>query len=103
MLQQMRSAAKYIWLFLIVAFVGGFLLAETSGLIGMGSLTPTTAVAEVNGREILYTDWQNRVSQALQNQQQGRSLTQDEVREVENRVLDEMDAICGPHMLIEIP
>ena len=91
MLQQMRSAAKYIWLFLIVAFVGGFLLAETSGLIGRSALTPTTPVAEVNGRDILYTDWQNRVSQALQqNQQQGRSLTQDEVREIENRVLDEM-------------
>ena len=91
MLQQMRSAAKYIWLFLIVAFVGGFLLMETSGLIGRSTLTPTTPVAEVNGREILYTDWQNRVSQAMQNQQQtGRALTQDEVREIEDRVLDEM-------------
>ena len=87
----MRSAAKYIWLFLIVAFVGGFLLAETSGLIGRSSLTPTTPVAEVNGREILYTDWQSRVQQAMQSQQQeGRVLTQDEVREIENRVLDEM-------------
>ena len=91
MLQQMRSAAKYIWLFLIVAFVGGFLLAETSGLIGRGSLTPTTPVAEVNGREILYTDWQQRVQQATQSQQRsGRSLTQDEVQQIENQVLDEM-------------
>ena len=91
MLQQMRSAAKYIWLFIVVAFVGGFLLAETSGLIGRTPLTPTTPVAEVNGREILYTTWQQRVSQALQQQQQqGRSLTQDEVRQLENDVLDEM-------------
>src|SRR5688500_16299211 len=87
----MRSAAKYIWLFIVVAFVGGFLLAETSGLLGRTPLTPTTAVAEVNGREILYTDWQQRVQQAMQSQQQsGRSLTQDEVRQVENEVLDEM-------------
>lgn len=91
MLQQMRSAAKYIWLFIVIAFVGGFLLAETSGLIGRATLTPTTPVAEVNGREILYSDWQARVQQALQNQQQaGRSLTQDEVRQLENQVLDEM-------------
>ena len=91
MLQQMRSAAKYIWLFIVVAFVGGFLLAQTSGLIGRTPLTPTTAVAEVNGREILYTDWQQRVQQTLaQSQQAGRSLSQDEVREIENSVLDEM-------------
>ncbi len=91
MLQQMRSAAKYIWLFIVVAFVGGFLLAETSGLIGRTPLTPTTPVAEVNGREILYMDWQARVQQAMQGQQQsGRALTQDEVRQIENDVLDEM-------------
>jgi peptidyl-prolyl cis-trans isomerase D len=87
----MRSAAKYIWLFIVVAFVGGFLLAETSGLIGRTPLTPTTPVAEVNGREILYNQWQQRVQQAMQSQQQeGRVLTQDEAREIENRVLDEM-------------
>lgn len=91
MLQQMRSAAKYIWLFIVVAFVGGFLLAETSGLIGRQPLTPTTAVAEVNGREILYSDWQQRVQQATQNQQRsGRSLTQDEVQQIEDQVLNEM-------------
>jgi peptidyl-prolyl cis-trans isomerase D len=90
-LQQMRSAAKYIWLFIVVAFVGGFLLAQTSGLIGRTPLTPTTPVAKVNGRDILYTEWQQRVQQAMQQQQQqGRSLTQDEVREIENSVLDEM-------------
>jgi peptidyl-prolyl cis-trans isomerase D len=90
-LQQMRSAAKYVWLFVAVAFIGGFLLAETSGLLGITPLTPTTPVAEVNGREILYTDWQQRVQQVMQQQQQqGRSLTQDEVRQVEDDVLEEM-------------
>ena len=87
----MRGAAKYIWLFIVVAFVGGFLLAETSGLLGRTPLTPTTPVAEVNGRDILYTDYQARVQQATQNQQRsGRSLTQDEVRQIENETLDEM-------------
>lgn len=91
MLQQMRSAAKYIWLFIVIAFVGGFLLVDSSGLIGSAAVTPTTAVAEVNGNDILYTDWQQRVSQLLQNQQRtGRALTQDEVRQIENETLDEM-------------
>ena len=91
MLQQMRSAAKWVWLFVFAAFVGGFLIVETSGLLGTTPLTPTTPVAEVNGREILYSQWQARVQQAMQNQQQaGRALTQDEVRQIENETLDDM-------------
>lgn len=89
MLQQMRSAAKWVWIFIVVAFVGGFLLVETSGLLGSSAVTPTSAVAEVNGRDILYTEWQQRVQQAM-GQQRERSLTQDEVRQVENQVLDDM-------------
>ena len=91
MLQKMRSAAKWVWLFIAAAFVGVFLFAQTSGLIGRAPLTPTTPVAKVNGREILYSEWQQRVQQATQNQQRsGRSLTQDEVRQIENETLDEM-------------
>jgi peptidyl-prolyl cis-trans isomerase D len=91
-LQQMRSAAKYIWIFLIIAFVGGFLLVETSGLLGRTPLTATTPVASVNGREILYNDWYQRVQRQLEGEQQraGRSLTQDEVRQIEDAVLDQM-------------
>jgi peptidyl-prolyl cis-trans isomerase D len=89
-LQQMRSAAKYIWLFIVVAFVGGFLLVETSGLIGSSGITPTTPVAEVNGDPILYTEWQQRLQQTLNNQQRARPLSQDEVRQVEDETLDEM-------------
>jgi peptidyl-prolyl cis-trans isomerase D len=88
-LQQIRSATKYIWLFIAVAFVGGFLLVETSGLLGSAPLTPTTAVAEVNGRDILYTQWLERVQQTT-NQQRGRALTQDEVKQIEDEALDEM-------------
>jgi peptidyl-prolyl cis-trans isomerase D len=87
----MRSAAKWVWLFIAAAFVGVFLFAQTSGLIGRAPLTPTTPVAKVNGREIMYTDWQNRVRQAMEGQQRsGRSLTQDEIRQIENDTFDEM-------------
>lgn len=89
MLQQMRSATKYIWLFIAIAFVGGFLLFETSGLVSGVGVGPTTPVAEVNGRDILYQDWQQRVQQAL-SQQRSRALTQDEVLQVENQTLDDM-------------
>jgi len=86
----MRSVAKYIWVFIVVAFVGGFLLVQTSGLLGSAALTPTTAVAEVNGHSILWSEWQQRVQQTVGNQQRSRSLTQDEMRQVENDALDEM-------------
>lgn len=93
MLQQMRSLAKYVWLLVALAFVGGFLLVETSGLLGRTTITPTTAVGVVNGREILYTDFQARVQQAIQQQQQqaqGRTLTQDDNRRIENDVFEQM-------------
>jgi peptidyl-prolyl cis-trans isomerase D len=90
-LQQMRSAAKWVWLFVAVAFVAVFLFADTSGLIGGAQITQSTAVAEVNGAEIGYFAWQNRVQQAVQGQQRsGRAFTQDETRQLENETLDEM-------------
>ena len=49
----MRSLAKYIWVLVALVFVGGFLLYETSGLMGRTPVTPTTPVAVVNGQEIL--------------------------------------------------
>jgi len=77
-----------------VAFIGGFLLFQTSGLIGSTPVTPTTAVATVNGKDILYTDWQRRSQQLVQQtqQQSGRSLSQDELRSIENQSFDEMVA-----------
>lgn len=93
----MRSLAKYVWLFVAVAFIGGFLLVETSGLLGRTVITPTTAVAVVNGREILYQDFINRVQQQVQQEQQQlqqrgstQSLTQDDNRRIENDVFDQM-------------
>ena len=92
MLQQMRAKAAYIWIIIAVVFVGGFLFAETSGLIGMGPITTTTVVASVNGRDILYTTW-IEVSQQMaqqQEQQQGRTLTLDERKQVEEQAFNEM-------------
>ena len=79
MLQQMRSLAKYVWVLVALAFVGGFLLYQTSGLMGRTPVTSTTPVAVVNGQEILYTDWVNRYQTEIQNEQQrqggGRTLS----------------------------
>src|SRR5580765_2285542 len=94
MLQQMRSLAKYVWLLVAVAFVGGFLLYETSGLMGRTPITTTTAVAVVNGHEIMYRDYMARVQNQIQTEQQrlGRNLTQDDQRQIENSVFDAMVA-----------
>jgi parvulin-like peptidyl-prolyl isomerase len=88
----MRSSAKFVFWILAVAFIGGFLLAESSGLLNRGAVTPTTAVATVNGTDILYTDWLRRSQQLTQQEQQqsGRSLTQDEITRIENQAFNEM-------------
>ncbi|HEY0931977.1 MAG TPA: peptidyl-prolyl cis-trans isomerase [Gemmatimonas sp.] len=92
MLQSMRSAAKYIWIFIIVAFVGSFLLYETSGLAGRAPVTTTTSIATVNGEEVLLTTWQNAVTALEQQQQQqsGRGVTLDERQQLEDRAFDEI-------------
>ena len=92
MLQQMRSAAKYVWLFIVIAFVGGFLLVQTSGLLGRTPITPTTPVAVVNGREILYNDYVQRYQTEIQNQQQagGRTLSEDDTRRIQNSTFNQM-------------
>ena len=92
MLQQMRSSARYIWLFIVIAFVGGFLLVETSGLLGRTPVTPTTPVAVVNGHDILYNDYVQRYQTEIQNQQQagGRNLTEDDTRRIQNATFNQM-------------
>ena len=92
MLQQMRGLAKYIWVFVALVFVGGFLLYETSGLMGRTPVTATTAVAVVNGQELSYRDYLARVQSEIQNAQQreGRTLSQDDTRRIENAVFDQM-------------
>jgi peptidyl-prolyl cis-trans isomerase D len=88
----MRSAAKYIWIFIVVVFVGVFLFTETSGLLGRSRITTSTAVAKVNGDEIPYTTWLQAAQQRIQQEQQGRgrSLTLDEEEQIRNDVFDQL-------------
>lgn len=92
MLQTMRASAKYIWIIIIVLFVGGFLLAETSGLLGRSPVTSTTPVATVNGEDILATSWY----QATQNleqaatQQSNQSISLDERQRLQDQAFDQL-------------
>ncbi len=92
MLESFRNQAKYIWILLIIAFVGGFLLVETSGLLGRSPVTATTAVASVNGQEIPYQTWltlsQNLAQQ--QEEQAGRGLSLDERARVEDQAFEQL-------------
>ena len=94
MLQQMRSSAKWIWLFIVITFVGVFLFAETSGLLGLGGsqITTATTVAEVNGVDVPYMTWANLSSQMAQQEERrlGRSITLDERRRVEDEAFEQL-------------
>jgi len=91
-LQSMRSAAKYIWIFIVIVFVGVFLFTETSGLLGRARITTGTAVAKVNGDEIPYTTWVQAAQQRIQQEQEsrGRSLTLDEEEQIRNDVFNQL-------------
>ena len=88
----MRSASKLIFILMAISFVVGFLLLETSGILNTSAVTTSTAVAEVNGQDILYTQWQQQVSQAAEQERtrRGRTLNGDEMQQLEQRVLDDM-------------
>jgi peptidyl-prolyl cis-trans isomerase D len=88
----MRASAKYIWLIIVVLFVGGFLLAQTSGLLGRAPITSTTTVATVNGEDILastcYAASQNLEQQ--QSRQSNQSLSLDETQRLQDQAFDEL-------------
>jgi len=88
----MRGIAKYIWVFLFITFVGGFLFADMSGLIGQSAVTTTTVVAEVNGEEIPYLALEN-LTRSLANQQEqqlGRSINLDERAQIETQAFEQL-------------
>lgn len=91
MLQSLRSSAKYIFWFILITFVGGFLLAETSGLLGRG-VTANSTVATVNGRDVSYDLYSRVVQNAEQEQSErlGRALTLDERNQIEQQAFDQM-------------
>jgi len=102
MLQSMRSSAKYIWIFVTVAFIGGFLLYESSGLFGSAPITSTTAVATVNGQDILVTTWQALSSQLEQQRtaSSGESISLDERQAIQDQAFDQLvsDALLSQEM-----
>jgi len=92
-LRQMRSASFVIvvWGIIAFAFIGGFLFAQTSGLLGRTTVNQTTAVAVVNHHDILYSDYVKQYQDEVQQQQRGgRSLSEDDVRRVQNATFDRM-------------
>lgn len=94
MLQQMRSkgVALVIWSIIGVVFVGAFVFYDASGLMNQGAVTTSTVVAEVNGEDILYTTWANTAASMAQQQeqQQGRGLTLDERRQIDDQAFNEL-------------
>src|SRR3954471_2104385 len=88
----MRASAKDIWIFIVILFIGGFLLAQTSGLLGRAPVTSTTAVATVNGDDILATTWyqatQNLEQEATQRNNQSISL--DERQRIQDQAYDQL-------------
>jgi peptidyl-prolyl cis-trans isomerase D len=92
LLQGMRAATKWVWIFIAAAFVGGFLLMDTSGLIGRGTITPTTPVATVNGEDILATQWYALTQQleAEETQSSGRTLTLEERERLADQAYEQL-------------
>lgn len=88
----MRSSGKYFMIAMAAVFVGIFLFGQSSGLLGRGPVTTSTTVAEVNGQDILATDWFRAVEARAQQEQQraGRALTLDERQQIQQAVFDQM-------------
>lgn len=92
MLQAMRASAKYIWLAVVAAFIGGFLLYQSSGLFGSAPVTSTTPVATVNGEDILVTQWQALAQQMEQQSTQasGQSVSLDERKAIDDSAFNQL-------------
>jgi peptidyl-prolyl cis-trans isomerase D len=88
----MRASAKYIWIIIVVLFVGGFLLAQTSGLLGRAPVTSTTAVATVNGEDILATTWYQATQNLEQEETQrsNQSISLDERQRLMDQAFDQL-------------
>src|SRR6266513_4330724 len=88
----MRASAKYIWIFIVILFVGGFLLAQTSGLLGRTQVTTTTAIAKVNGEDILATTWYQATPNLEQEEAQrgNQGITLDERQRLQDQAFDQL-------------
>ena len=94
MLQTLRNpkAQRVFWVIIALAFVGGFVFFESSGLFGRQQLTAGSAVATVNGTDIPYQTWANAVQNISQEREErlGRGLTLDERKQVEDEALEQL-------------
>src|SRR3954468_2373391 len=88
----MRASAKYIWIIIVVLFIGGFLLAQTSGLLGRAPVTSTTPVAKVNGEDILATTWYQTTQNLEQEETQrsNQSISLDERQRIQDQAYDQL-------------
>jgi peptidyl-prolyl cis-trans isomerase D len=88
----MRASAKYIWIIIVVLFVGGFLLAQTSSLLGRAHVTTTTAVATVNGEDVLATTWYQATQNLEQEETQrsNQSISLDERQRLMDQAFDQL-------------
>jgi len=91
-LQSMRSSAKYIFWFIAITFIGGFLLVDTSGLLGRAPVSTGTTVAKVNGEDITFAQWQAAIDNAVRQEEAraGRALSLDERQRLENEAFEQL-------------
>ena len=70
----------------------GFLLAQTSGLLGRAPVTTTTAVATVNGEDILATTWYQTTQNLEQDETQrsNQSISLDERQRLMDQAYDQL-------------
>lgn len=89
MLQQMRSAAKYIWVFVFIFFVA---LMAFEGLMDRPTVSPGDTVASVNGDDVTYGEWITLTQQLAQQREAeiGRGLTLDERTLVEEEAFEQL-------------
>lgn len=89
MLQSMRSAAKYIWIFVFIFFVA---LLAFEGLMDRPTVSPGDSVAEVNGDDITYGAWITLAQQLAQQREAelGRGLTLDERMRVDDEAFEQL-------------
>lgn len=85
----MRSAAKYIWVFVFIFFVA---LMAFEGLMDRPTVSPGDTVASVNGDDVTYGEWITLTQQLSQQREAeiGRGLTLDERTLVEEEAFEQL-------------
>lgn len=91
MMRAMRENAKWIFYILAAAFIGWMVFDVGMGLTG--AKTGGDVVLKIDGTEIHYPQWQQALQAAQEQYRQqggGASLTDDEEKQLEDRVVDQL-------------